>query len=221
MMCGRFALTLPVDAMAQLFSAVPANNLPPLPSYNICPTNDICTVIHTDQRRLIAMRWGFMPHWYKSPDDRPLLINARAETLAEKPAFRSAARERRCLIPASGFYEWTVGEDGKRLPWYICRPDGEPLVFAGIWQKWEGDGKVLTTCAIVTTNANKSLSKIHDRIPVVLDSEDWGLWLGEKGKGAALLMHAPPEDMLCAYRVSTDINSNRAQGPQLIEPIER
>ena len=106
-MCGRFAITLPPDAMAQLFEAVPANDLPQVPNYNVCPTNQVHAVIGGDQRRLVSLRWGFLPHWYKTPSDGPLLINARAETIAEKPAFRSACRERRCLIPATGFYEWT------------------------------------------------------------------------------------------------------------------
>ncbi len=119
-MCGRFAITLPPDAMAQLFAAIPANDLPEVPNYNVCPTNQVHVVRFGDAaRRLVSMRWGFIPHWYKTPNDGPLLINARAETIAEKPAFRTAARERRCLIPASGFYEWTKDEGGNRLPWYI------------------------------------------------------------------------------------------------------
>ena len=116
-MCGRFAMTLPSDAMAQLFSAAPANDLPDVPNFNVCPTNQVHVVATGDTgRRLVSMRWGFLPHWYKSPTDGPLLINARSETLAEKPAFRAACRERRCLIPVTGFYEWTKDPDGNRLP---------------------------------------------------------------------------------------------------------
>jgi putative SOS response-associated peptidase YedK len=215
------AITLPHDAMAQMFEAVPANDLPEVPNYNVCPTVQI-HVIQSDEgtRRLRPMRWGFVPHWYKAPNDGPLLINARAETIAEKPAFRAAARERRCLIVATGFYEWTVTEEKARLPWYITRSDGAPLVFAGVWQTWERDGQALTTCAVVTTGANQSMSRIHHRMPVVLEAVDWPLWLGEAGKGAAVLMKAAPEDALRFHRVGTEVNSNRASGPMLIEPIE-
>jgi putative SOS response-associated peptidase YedK len=219
-MCGRFAVTLPPDAMAQLFDAVPANDLPAVPNYNVCPTNRVHAVLAgDDRRRLTAMRWGFLAHWYKTPTDGPLLINARAETIAEKPAFRAAVRERRCLIPASGFYEWTKDGAGNRLPWFIHRRDGAPLAFAGIWQDWGRDGDRMRTCAIVTTAANAAMSGIHHRMPVILDSADWPLWLGESGKGAALLMAAAPEDTLDFYRVDPAVNSNRASGPDLIAPL--
>lgn len=174
-MCGRFAITLPSDAMAQLFEAVPANDLPQVPNYNVCPTNHVHAVLGGDQRRLVSFRWGFLPHWYKSPSDGPLLINARAETIAEKPAFRSACRERRCLIPATGFYEWTKDADGNRLPWYIHAADHTPTAFAGIWQDWSQGEDSATTCAIVTTAANGPMSQIHHRMPVVIAPEDWSL----------------------------------------------
>ncbi|RBI87585.1 SOS response-associated peptidase [Rhodosalinus halophilus] len=220
-MCGRFAVTLPPDAMAQLFAAVPANDLPPVPNYNVCPTNPVHAVWSGDgQRRLGAMRWGFLPHWYKSPTDGPLLINARAETVAEKAAFRTAARERRCLIPASGFYEWTKDAEGTRYPWYFRRANGEPMAFAGIWQDWEGDGEAYRSCAIVTCPASRDLAAIHHRMPVVLEPEHWALWLGEAGHGAAAVMQAPPEGTLEFFRVSRAVNSNRASGPELIAPVE-
>ncbi|MEO0676797.1 MAG: SOS response-associated peptidase [Pseudomonadota bacterium] len=219
-MCGRFAITLPDDAMAQLFDAVPSNDLPEGPRYNVCPTDDVHAVVSDAGRRLRAMRWGFLPHWYKTTNGGPLLINARSETIAEKPAFKAACRERRCLIPASGFYEWTKTPEGARLPWYITRADGEPLVFAGIWQDWERDGEAYTTCAIVTCAANARMAEIHKRMPVVLAPENWGLWLGEAGKGAATLMRAAAEDTLSFHRVDVAVNSNRAAGPQLIEPLE-
>ncbi len=206
--------------MADLFDATLSNDLSPLPNYNICPTNQIHTVTSRDgQRRLRPMRWGFLPHWYKTENGGPLLINARAETIAEKPAFKSAARERRCLVPASGFYEWTKDADGNRLPWYIRPKDGETIAFAGVWQDWEREGRAHTTCAIVTTAANAPMSEIHHRMPVILAPEDWGLWLGEQGKGAATLMHAPPDDALEYFRVDPKVNSNRASGADLIEPV--
>ncbi|MEJ6478006.1 MAG: SOS response-associated peptidase [Octadecabacter sp.] len=219
-MCGRMAITMPHDAMAQMFAATPANDLPEVPNYNVCPTAQVHTVTSDDgTRHLRPMRWGFVPQWYKKPNDGPLLINARAETIADKPAFRTAARERRCLIPATGFYEWTKTPEGARLPWYITRMDGTPLVFAGIWQTWDKGEDPLTTCAIVTTGANAAVGSIHHRMPVVVEPADWALWLGEAGKGAARLMTAAPEDMLEFYRVDPKVNSNRASGADLIEPI--
>lgn len=220
-MCGRFAVTLPNDAMARLFEAVPANDLPDVPDYNVCPTTQVHAVTSGDgARRFGAMRWGFLPHWYESPSDGPLLINARAETVAEKPAFKAAVRTRRCLIPASGFYEWTRDEDGNRLPWYI-RPSGDgPLAFAGIWQVWDKGDDPMTTCAILTTKANETMSQIHHRMPVLVAPQDWPLWLGEDGHGAARLMRPAPEEALRFHRVAPAVNSNRATGPELVEPLD-
>lgn len=222
-MCGRFAVTLPPDAMAQLFAATPANDLPHVPNYNVCPTNRVHVIENDgDGRKLVAMRWGFIPHWYKKPNDGPLLINARAETVAEKPAFRAACRERRAIMLATGFYEWTRDGD-TRLPWYITRTDGAPLIFAAIWQSWQDKEKTtdkIRTAAIVTTGANKPMSAIHHRMPVILAPEDVPLWLGEEGKGAATLMRAAPDEALVWHRVSTAVNSNRASGSDLIAPIE-
>lgn len=219
-MCGRFTLTLPTDAMAQLFSAIPANDLPDLPDFNICPTVPVPVVTSREgARRLSAMRWGFLPHWYRSPTDGPLLINARAETIAKKPAFRSAARTRRCLIPATGFYEWTKDSAGHRLPWYIARRDAAPLVFAGVWQVWDKGESPLATCAIVTCAANTTMAQLHHRMPVILEEADWPLWLGEAGHGAATLMTAAAEDALVFHRVDARVNSNRATGADLITPL--
>lgn len=220
-MCGRFAITLPTDAMARLFAAQPANDLPPVPNYNVCPTNRVHVVRSADTgRRLVPMRWGFLPHWYKSENGGPLLINARAETIAEKPAFRAACRDRRCIVVASGFYEWKKAPDGARLPWYIYRRDGAPIAFGAVWQDWGQGDEVRATCAIVTTEANRSLSAIHHRMPLILERGDWSLWLGEAGKGAALLMVPGGEDVLAFHRVGRAVNSNRASGPELIEPCE-
>jgi putative SOS response-associated peptidase YedK len=219
-MCGRFAVTLPNDAMAQLFDAAPANALPDVPNYNVCPTTQVHVVLNEDGRKLSSLRWGFLPHWYKSPTDGPLLINARSETIAEKPAFRAACRTRRCLLVATGFYEWTRTET-ERLPWYIQRSDGAPLIMAGIWQDWAGPetDAPMRCCAIVTTQANAPMSAIHHRMPVILEPDDVPLWLGEAGKGAAPLMKPAADDCLTWHRVDVAVNSNRASGPELIEPI--
>ena len=220
-MCGRFTLVEASSELAEFLDAFLSNDLPDTPNFNICPTNPVHTVVSTDgQRRLRPMRWGFLPHWYKSPAGGPLLINARSETIAEKPAFRAACRERRCLIPATGFYEWTKDEAGNRLPWYIYPANDKPLVFAGVWQTWDKGDDPLVTCAIVTTGANTTLGEIHHRMPVVLSPDDWALWLGEEGKGAARLMKAAPEDALKFHRVDPKVNSNRAQGEALIYSID-
>ncbi|WP_226779393.1 SOS response-associated peptidase [Oceaniglobus trochenteri] len=219
-MCGRMVLTLPHEAMVNLFGATPGNDLPEVPDYNICPTDRVHVVSAQDGvRRLGAMRWGFLPHWYKAMNGGPLLINARGETIAEKPAFRAAVRLRRCIVPASGFYEWTKDEAGNRLPWYITRADGSPMAMAAVWQGW-GEDDPVNTCAVVTTGANAAMSAIHHRMPVILEPEDWALWLGEAGHGAAPLMTAPPDEALTWHRVDPAVNSNRAEGPELIEPLE-
>ena len=221
-MCGRMAITLPHEAMVQLFDAQPDNDLPEVPNYNVCPTVQVHTVTSADgTRRLRPMRWGFVPRWYKTPGDGPLLINARAETVVEKPAFRDAVRETRCLVVASGFYEWTVTEEKAKLPRYITRADGAPLVMGAVWRQWHAPGseEVLATCAVVTLAANDFMGRIHTRMPLVLAPEDWALWLGEAGKGAAALMVAAPEDALRMHRVDRAVNSNRATGPDLIAPI--
>lgn len=207
--------------MAQLFAAQPDNDLPDVPNYNVCPTNQIAVCTGGEARRLQAMRWGFIPHWYKKPNDGPLLINARGETIAEKPAFKAACRARRCLIACTGFYEWTKDAQDNRLPWYITRRDGAPLVFAGVWQDWTpkegGDG--LRSCAIVTCAANPAMAQLHKRMPVVLEPETFALWLGEAGHGAARLMTAASEDALEWHRVGVEVNSNRASGAELIVPL--
>lgn len=218
-MCGRMTMTHPNDAMAQLFEAAPANDLPDPPTYNLCPTQSVGVVVSGDgARALRPMRWGFLPHWYKATNGGPLLINARAETIAEKPAFKAAARERRCLIAATGFYEWTKDAEDNRLPWYFTRPSGDPLVFAGIWQMW-GKEDPVATCAIVTTGASEWMSETHHREPVVVDQTDWATWLGETGDKAAPLMRSAPEGFYQRWRVDRAVNSNRATGPELIEPI--
>jgi putative SOS response-associated peptidase YedK len=219
-MCGRFTITHPNEALARLFDAVPANDLPPSPRFNVCPTTQVAVVTAQDgQRRLRPMRWGFLPAWYKSPTDGPLIINARADTVAQKPAFREAIRTRRCIVPASGFYEWSQDDAGRKLPWYFTRSDGAPIAFAGLWQRWEGQGQTLDTLAIVSTEAGPGMQNLHHREAVVLEPADWPLWLGEAGHGAAPLMKASAPGVLQAHRVDPRVNSNRAEGADLITPL--
>ncbi|MBA83710.1 SOS response-associated peptidase [Thalassobius sp. S69A] len=218
-MCGRVAVTLPNDAMAQIFAARPGNALPSVPNYNVCPTTQVHVVASDGGiRRLGAMRWGFLPSWYTSVTDGPLLINARAETIAQKPAFREACRQRRCILPVSGFYEWAKDAAGNRLPWYITRQDGQPMALAGVWQMWGADPQ--PSCAVVTAPASPDIDHIHHRMPVILEPDDWAKWLGEQGHGAAPLMRSAAQGRVRAHRVGPEVNSNRAEGPALILPLE-
>ncbi|NHB75412.1 SOS response-associated peptidase [Rhodobacter calidifons] len=216
-MCGRFTITHPNAALAALFDAVPGNDLPVTPNFNVCPTNSVAVVTSEGGvRRLRAMRWGFIPAWYKAPNDGPLIINARSDTVAAKPAFKAAIRERRCIVPASGFYEWSAGEGKARLPWYFTRADGQPMALAGVWQRWRD----LDTVAIVSTEAGPGMAGIHHREPVILERADWPLWLGEAGHGAATLMRPVAEGVLNRpWRVGVEVNSNRASGAGLIVPV--
>jgi putative SOS response-associated peptidase YedK len=220
-MCGRFALTLPTDAVAGWFDAVHVKAQLDQPRYNICPTQDIAVAVNYDgARHLVPMRWGFIPKWYTSPSDGPMLINARAETIAEKPAFRAAVQTRRCLIPADGFYEWHRDKGTGKEPWYIYPAAGELMAFAGIWQVWNGpDGARSVSCAMVTTAAGADLVAVHHREPVTIAQADFGLWLGEAGKGAATLMHAADPGFFARHRVGNAVNSGRVDGPSLRDPL--
>tara|TARA_B100000674_G_scaffold151116_1_gene120249 strand:+ start:108 stop:761 length:654 start_codon:yes stop_codon:yes gene_type:complete len=210
-MCGRFVLETPLKATAENFNAQLARSFITVPNYNICPSENVSVVVsNCEQRRLGQMRWGFIPHWYKSITDGPLLFNARAETLAEKPAFRDACRNRRCLIPADGFYEWKKIEGSKSKPVYIKRSDRQQMIFAGIWQFW-GDGEnKLAACTILTVPASGQISGIHHRMPLFIERDNWALWLGEKGVGASKLMKTPSEINLDLVNVSNEIKSTVA-----------
>lgn len=219
-MCGRFALTLPPDAVAGWFDASLKAKFE-TPRYNICPTQliPVC-VSHEGQRLITTMRWGFIPHWYTSPSDGPLLINARSETIAEKPAFKSAVQTRRCLIPASGFFEWYRDKSKPKEPWYITAKEAEMMVFAGIWQAWTSpEGVRHVTCALVTGDASKPISDIHHREPITLSSDAFGLWLGEEGVGASKVMTPAGEGFFKMHRVDPKVNSARHDEVDLIKPI--
>lgn len=193
-MCGRYMITSSFEAMARLFDAALSELGPEATRPNVSPTEAIPVCVSAEgERLLVPMRWGLLPPWYRAPNGGPLLINARAEGIATKPAFREAIRERRCLIPADGFYEWQ-GEKGRKTPYVIRPADGGLVAFAGLWQSWRGQ----PTCAIVTCAANATLAPIHERMPVVVAPGDFGLWLGEAGPGAARLMLPAPEEALIA-----------------------
>lgn len=218
-MCGRFSLTLPVEAMGRLFGFDERPNI--APRYNIAPSQEIAAVRRrgdTGQRELAMLRWGFVPAWARDPESGPKPINARAETVTGKPAFRDAFQHRRCLIPADGFYEWKKEAGGKQ-PWRIVRADDAPFAFAGLWECWRGkNGAVLETCVIVTTDANETLAPIHARMPVILDIGRFAAWLEASPAEAAELME-PWRGELRAYPVSRRVNAPNNDDAGLIEPL--
>lgn len=220
-MCGRFSLLEPREAVARHFVASPSAALAEdLPRYNICPTHTISVIRNTGaEREIVPMRWGIVPPWAKRLNDGPLLFNARSETLAEKPAFRDAARQRRCLIPASGFFEWH-GEGAARQAYWVASTTGCVVAFAGVWSRWQGPDGPVDSAAIVTIGANESLRGIHPRMPLVIPPEGFGLWLGEQGHGAARLMRPVPETSFTARRVGPAVSSNKADGPELMAPVD-
>ncbi len=226
-MCGRYTLTNPdplrLRARFDILESVEVAEDPP--RFNIAPTDPVFAVRRTDDgaRDLGRLRWGLVPgRWAEKQSGRPL-INARAETLETQPAFAESFRERRCLIPADGFYEWLTDERGKRPVW-LSRPDGDLFAFAGIWAKLpvKGSDDVLHSCAIVTCAPNELIRPIHDRMPVILDPAAEAAWLDPEGSTDELrtLLAPAPEEMLITREVSDLVNNVREDGPALIEPRE-
>ena len=211
-MCGRFVLETPLKATAEIFNAQMAESLVTVPNFNIRPSENISVLVsNSGKRKLGQMRWGFVPHWYKSVADGPLLFNARAETLAEKPAFRDACRRRRCLIPADGFYEWKKTVGSKSKPFYVRRSDRQQMIFAGIWQFSDDCEDRIPTCTIITVPASEQILGIHNRMPLLMDPSDWAGWLGEgQGVKAAKLMKTPSHIELEVLNVSNEIKSTSA-----------
>jgi putative SOS response-associated peptidase YedK len=225
-MCGRYSLSSPdADLLRRRFQVPGTVDFPEQePRFNIAPTDPVLAVRETAERArdLGTLRWGLVPGRWAERGGRPL-INARAETLESQPAFKQSFRERRCLIPADGFYEWLTDDRGKRPLWF-SRPGRELFAFAGIWAELPeraGDG-VLHSCAIVTCEPNGTIRPIHDRMPVILDPGDEAAWLdpdAEPGDLRALLRPAP-DDLLSGREVGDFVNSVREDGPHLIEPRE-
>ena len=212
-MCGRFTQATEGEIIARVFDLAESPVLSP--RYNIAPTQAVAVVrAREGGRRLDALRWGLVPSWAKDRTIGDRMINARAETLAEKPAFRSAFRARRCLIVADGFYEWQKAE-GRKQPHFITFRDRRPFGFAGLWERWDGDGPV-ESCTIVTTTANEVLAPIHDRMPVILDREEFALWLDPKvtdTRRVAGLLRPYAPDLLEAYPVSLLVNNPANDSP--------
>jgi putative SOS response-associated peptidase YedK len=218
-MCGRYAVTSAPEAIRGLFGYPEQPNFPP--RYNVAPTQPIAIVRLVDGKRQFALvRWGLLPAWVKDPRNFTLLINARGESVAEKPAFSAAMKYRRCLIPADGFYEWKAAGTRKQ-PYYVRARSGQPLAFAGLWETWTGpNGEELETAAIVTTRANRALADIHERMPVVVPPDAFNLWLDcakVDVETASVLIAPAAENLLEAYEVSPAVNRTANDNPKLIE----
>ena len=227
-MCGRYVLTTPGEVLAQIFATAP----PPeelleaiVPRYNIAPTQKVPIVRQaaSGERELALARWGLVPPWAKDPAIGNKLINARAETAAEKPSFRDAMKRRRCLIPADAFYEWKKLDKGKQ-PFLLRLRGGPTFAFAGLWSHWKNpeSGANLETCTILTTTPNELTATVHDRMPVILPATTWQRWLDEAAQGTPfteLLVSFPAEQME-AFPVSKRVNSPANEGPDLLEPVQ-
>ena len=174
-MCGRYTLATPVNDLAERFE-IDEYPSPITPSYNIAPTQEVAAVlVEEEKRKLQMLRWGLIPAWADDPSIGNRMINARSETVAEKPSFRKAFKDRRCLVLTDGFYEWQRTPDGKQ-PYYIHMKDGSPFAFAGLWESWR-DGEEIRSCTIITTEANQLVGEVHSRMPVILPPEDYEVWL--------------------------------------------
>ena len=229
-MCGRFAVTATPEEIEAHFVVADVVDFPPL--YNIAPTQPIMIVVPAPRRdpgsnlparRTMLVRWGLIPGWAKNPKDLPLLINARSETAAEKPAFRAAMRHRRILIPATGFYEWKRDGSKKSQPYYIRPRGGGVFAFGGLMETWaEPGGSEIDTAAILTTSANAAIAAIHDRMPVVIRPEDFARWLdvtGSEPRDVADLMQPVQPDFFEAIPVSDKVNKVANSGPDVQEPV--
>jgi putative SOS response-associated peptidase YedK len=232
-MCGRFVLTTPAEALRRIFGFIEQPNL--APRYNIAPTQDVPVVRQrkepAGQRTLQMLRWGLVPSWAESLAGGAKMINARAETVTEKPAFRHAFERRRCLVPADGFYEWRPGDPAKQ-PYLITTRDGAPLAFAGLWERWSPpepkDGLLpppgaerrpaIDSFTIVTTTANAALAPLHHRMPVILAPADYGRWLDPASEPTTLveLLKPAPDDLLRHFAVDRRVNNVRHDDADLL-----
>lgn len=233
-MCGRFTSLTPPDELARIFETAPPSPeiVEHVPRFNVAPTTRILAIAVDREgvRRIGRFQWGLVPSWAKDASGSARLINARSESIFEKPSFRHLIPHRRCLVPMDGFYEWRTVHDtppparAPKEPVYITRRDGQPLAVAGIWSSWRADASApwLHTCCLVTTSANATIEGVHDRMPVVLEKDDWASWLDPSNSDRAeleALMQPAPDDVVTLRRVSTRVNSVRNDDPTLLETV--
>ena len=219
-MCGRFTLMIDAEELQSEFGLqeIPADYTP---RYNIAPSQPVGVVTDWTERRMEWMRWGLVPSWAKDPSIGSKMINARSETVQEKPSFRTAFQRRRCLIPADGFYEWKKsGGKAPSVPYFIHTVDHRPFAFAGLWEFWRSaEGEDLRSCTILTTQANSFMAPIHDRMPVILSGDGMGDWLGPGNSAIWMDLLKPfPAEKMAAHPVSTYVNSPFRDGPDLVLP---
>jgi putative SOS response-associated peptidase YedK len=222
-MCGRFTLNQSPEALAEIFDVQQVPHL--AAEYNIAPTQMVATVRQnpeSEKREFKQLHWGLIPSWAKDPKMGVKLINARAETAAQKPAFRSAFKHRRCLVLADGFYEWQR-QQGKKQPFYFRLQDGQPFAFAGLWERWETPtNDEIISCTILTTAANELLQPIHERMPVILEPQDYDLWLDSQVQTPETLqplLRSYLAPAMTAYPVSTLVNNSRHNSSECIMPL--
>ncbi|HLJ33087.1 MAG TPA: SOS response-associated peptidase [Ktedonobacteraceae bacterium] len=216
-MCGRYTLTIDINKVAEAFGVPPT--LETKPRYNVAPTQEVVSILSNGSPHLDWLQWGLIPSWAKDPSIGAKMINARAETLAEKPSFKRLLRSRRCLIVADGFYEWKK-ENGGKTPMYITMKDGQPFAFAGLWDTWKSpDGEPIRTCTIITTQPNDVVSSIHDRMPAILLPATRDEWLDTDFHDEQALMHLLrpyPGDKMTARAVSRMVNDPKRDSAELI-----
>ncbi len=219
-MCARYNIKTDIRDVVRNLKATlveSAADQLQLPNFNVAPTQVVPAITLNGERKVRALRWGLLPVWARDPRMGSRMINARSETIADKPAFRNAFKSRRCLIPASGFYEWT-GEKSPKQPWLIQRADSDLLVMAGLWETHREFGETFT---IVTCEPSTWMTRYHNRMPVVLEAKGWDVWLDPASDPGGLhsLMVPAGEDVLAAYPVSKDVNNPRNNRPDLIEAV--
>lgn len=228
-MCGRYVSSSTPDEIAQYFDAEPPPEAAIPANWNVAPTSDIYVVLADgDVRRVAPHHWGLVPFWAKTPAIGNKMINARAEGLAEKNAYKNAFKRKRCIVPADGFYEWAkVPGQKTKQPYFIHRADGEPIAFAGLWEEWRGPdkdaGDRLRSATIITTTPNGLMATIHDRMPVILPPSAWDEWLDPANDDLVALgklLVPAPDHLLVLRPVSTEVNNVRNGGPQLTDPID-
>lgn len=225
-MCGRYTNQLTWAEMVRLYR-ITESQTPNTwqPRYNIAPTQ-VAPIVRiapdTNDRQLELFRWSLVPSWSQGPDSRYSMINARAETVREKPAYRTAFKSRRCLVPASGFYEWQKVEDDGKQPHHIGLASGAPFAFAGLWEHWEpkDDRDSIDSFTIIVTEANDKLQPIHERMPVILEPGSYDTWLNGSPDDAAALLRPFPAEAMATYRISTRVNKPANDDPSIIEPLE-
>jgi putative SOS response-associated peptidase YedK len=220
-MCGRFTLHTPEARIREAFNLEDMDPLGLVPRYNIAPSQDVPIIRGTEVgKEMVMAKWGLVPHWSKEPKTGYSTINARIESVAEKPAYRTPFKRRRCLIPADGFYEWKV-IDGKKIPHHIHMRDGDVFAFAGLWDRWEGEGHVLDSCSIIVMPANEVMKPLHERMPAIIAPANYDLWLDLRVTEKEEIMwnlHSTSSSQLMFYPISPLVNSPRHDDERCIHP---